>query len=104
MPTTLSRTELLKQVCEIAAKQVGADPQELTEQTHFEADLGFDSLEKVEFTIDLEETFDLEIPNEAAEAVQTVGAAVELLIQTMRNDPPTAQSTQPLLDQPENDQ
>lgn len=79
MPTTLSKEELLKKVCELAAEQVNADASQITEQTSFVADLEYDSLEKVEFMIALEETFDLEIPDEDAQGVETIAEVLDLI-------------------------
>jgi len=81
MPSTMSRTEMFKKVCELAAEQVGADPAEITEQTNFVADLNYDSLNQLEFTLELEDAFEVDIPDTQAEAVKTVGAAFEMLCQ-----------------------
>lgn len=83
MPTTMSRAALAEKVREIAAAQAAVEPAEVTEQTDFFADLNYDSLDAVEFIMNLEEAFEISIPDEDAERVKTVGAAVELLCQTL---------------------
>jgi len=60
----------------IVADQLGVEEDEITEDTSFE-DLNADSLDIVELIMALEEEFDLEIPDEDAEKLTTVGAAVD---------------------------
>src|SRR5262245_57596240 len=69
--------EMFAEVVRLAATQVGADPAGISGQTHFVNDLGFDSLDQVEYAMALEERFDLAITDEEAESIQTVGAALE---------------------------
>ena len=75
---TMSPDELSAEIVRLAAGQVGADPAGITSQTHFVNDLGYDSLDRVEFALTLEERFDIAIGDEVAESVHTVGAAFEL--------------------------
>jgi acyl carrier protein len=74
-----NREELIAHVCKIAAEQVAVDPATVSPASHLHADLNFDSLDDVEFTMSIEDAFDVSIPDEAASAVRTVGDAVELL-------------------------
>lgn len=67
---------VLKKIKEIVAEQLGVEEDEITEETSFE-DLNADSLDIVELIMALEEEFDLEIPDEDAEKLTTVGAAVQ---------------------------
>ncbi|NLO89582.1 MAG: acyl carrier protein [Clostridia bacterium] len=60
----------------IVADQLGVEEEEINEATSFE-DLNADSLDIVELIMALEEEFDIEIPDEDAEKLTTVGAAVE---------------------------
>lgn len=62
----------------IVVEQLGVDEDEVTLETSFE-DLDADSLDIVELIMALEEEFDLEIPDEDAEKLTTVGAAVEYI-------------------------
>lgn len=68
---------LYAEVVRLAAEQVGADVRGITLQTHFQSDLGYDSLDQVEYTMALEERFDVLLADAEAETIQTVGAALE---------------------------
>ena len=62
---------------EIIAEVLNVDPEEITMDTTFVDDLGADSLDVFQIIMGLEEEFDIEIPNEQAEKIVTVGDAVE---------------------------
>ncbi|MDR2708445.1 MAG: acyl carrier protein [Elusimicrobiota bacterium] len=64
-------------VKEIIVEQLGVKPDEVTNSAHFVNDLGADSLDTVELVMAFEEEFHLEIPDEDAEKIQTVGDAIE---------------------------
>lgn len=66
-------------VKEIIVEQLGVDPAEVTAQASFVNDLGADSLDTVELVMAFEEEFGLEIPDEEAEKIQTVGQAVDYI-------------------------
>ncbi len=68
-----------ERVIEIVAEQLGADKDSVTPETHFINDLGADSLDTVELVMELEEEFDISIPDDAAEKIQTVGEAIEFI-------------------------
>ena len=74
--------EELKQ---IMAEILSVDPRELTEETNFIDDLCADSLDLYQVIQEIEETFEIEIPEEEAEKIKTVGEAVELIRKT-RNE------------------
>ena len=61
----------------IIAEVLNVDEEEITMETTFVDDLGADSLDVVQIIMGLEEEFDIEIPNEEAEKIVTVGDAVE---------------------------
>lgn len=65
-----------EKIKEIAADRLGADPENITLESSFIDDLGADSLDIVELIMALEEEFDLQIPEEDAEKIATVGDAV----------------------------
>lgn len=61
----------------IIAEVLNVEPEEITMETTFVDDLGADSLDVFQIIMGIEEEFDIEIPNEAAEQIVTVGDAVE---------------------------
>lgn len=67
------------QVTDIIVEQLGVDAADINNEAHFINDLGADSLDTVELIMDFERTFDIEIPDEHAEKIQTVGDAVTYL-------------------------
>ena len=68
-----------ERVKKIIVEQIGVDGSEVKREAHFVNDLGADSLDTVELVMALEEEFDLEIPDEQAEKIQTVGQAVDYI-------------------------
>ena len=68
-----------ERVIEIVAEQLGADREKITKGTSFVNDLGADSLDTVELVMELEEEFDINIPDDAAEKIQTVGQAIDFI-------------------------
>jgi len=68
-----------KKVVEIISEQMGADKAEITRETSFINDLNADSLDTVELVMEFEDEFDLSIPDEEAEKIQTVGAAIDYI-------------------------
>ena len=63
----------------IVAEQLGVDEAELSLETSFTNDLNADSLDTVELVMELEDQFDVSIPDEEAEKIQTVGQAVSYI-------------------------
>ena len=70
-----------ERVVSIVAEQMGVDKAQITPETSFVNDLGADSLDTVELVMELEEEFDVNIPDDAAEKIQTVGQAVSFIDQ-----------------------
>ena len=68
-----------EKVKEIIVEQLGVDPAQVTPEASFVNDLGADSLDTVELVMALEEEFNLEIPDEEAEKITTVGQAIEYI-------------------------
>ena len=64
---------------EMIIKQLSKDGKPVTLETSYVNDLGADSLDIVEFVMELEDAFDLSIPDEDAEKMQTVGDAVKYI-------------------------
>jgi acyl carrier protein len=70
---------VLDRVADIVSEQLGVDKDKISPETSFVNDLGADSLDTVELVMELEEEFDINIPDDAAEKIQTVGQAVEYI-------------------------
>jgi acyl carrier protein len=70
---------LVNKVKQIIAEQLGVEEDEVTPSSSFVDDLGADSLDTVELVMALEENFDLEIPDEAAEKIRTVQDAIDYI-------------------------
>lgn len=67
-------------VIEIISEQMGVDKSEITRETSFINDLNADSLDTVELVMEFEDEFDMSIPDEEAEKIQTVGAAINYIL------------------------
>ena len=66
-----------ERVIDIVAEQLGVNKDQINRDTSFVNDLGADSLDTVELVMELEEEFDINIPDDAAEKIQTVGQAID---------------------------
>jgi acyl carrier protein len=73
VPTTEER------VIEIVSEQMGVSKDQITRDTSFINDLNADSLDTVELVMEFEEEFEIAIPDEAAEKIQTVGQAIDYI-------------------------
>ena len=74
-----------EKVKKIIAEQLGVEEDEVVPEASFVEDLGADSLDTVELVMALEEEFDIEIPDEDAEKLNTVGDAVKYLEDKIAN-------------------
>ena len=70
---------MLEKVKEIIAKQLNLDVDEITESTSFKDDLGADSLDLFELVMAFEEEYDIEIPSENLEGIETMGDIIKLM-------------------------
>lgn len=68
--------EIFDRVKKVVVDNLEVDPEKVTSEASFANDLGADSLDTVELVMALEEEFNIEIPDEAAEKIDTVGKAV----------------------------
>ena len=68
-----------ERVKKIIIDQLGVNPEQVIPEASFIDDLGADSLDTVELVMALEEEFDIEIPDEDAEKIATVGQAIEYI-------------------------
>ncbi len=69
-----------ERVKKIIVEQLGVDESEVKNEASFVDDLGADSLDTVELVMALEEEFDTEIPDEEAEKITTVQAAIDYVV------------------------
>ena len=67
-------------VIDIISEQMGVDKTEVSRETSFINDLNADSLDTVELVMEFEDEFDMSIPDEEAEKIQTVGAAIDYIV------------------------
>ena len=74
-----------EKVINIISEQMGADKSEISKETSFINDLNADSLDTVELVMEFEDEFDLSIPDEEAEKIQTVGAAVDYITKVLQS-------------------
>ena len=76
-------SEVLDKVVEIVCNQLSVNKEDVTPDASFVEDLGADSLDTVELVMAFEEEFDIEIPDDAAETIQTFGDAVKFINEKM---------------------
>lgn len=72
-------SDIAQKVKQIIVDKLGVDESEVTNEASFTNDLGADSLDTVELIMEFEKEFDVSIPDEQAENIQTVGQAVDYL-------------------------
>jgi acyl carrier protein len=75
----MSQAETFEKVKKIVVEQLSVKDEQVTPDASFANDLGADSLDTVELVMALEEEFDIEIPDEAAEKITTVKEAVDYI-------------------------
>ncbi len=80
---SIDRSEVEKKVTAIIVEQLGIEESEVKTESSFIDDLGADSLDTVELVMAFEEEFDLEIPDEEAEKITTVGSAIEHIVEAV---------------------
>lgn len=72
-------SEIATRVKNIIIDKLGVDEKEVTPEANFTNDLGADSLDTVELIMELEKEFDIQIPDEEAENIATVGDVVKFI-------------------------
>ena len=72
----MTEVEIFNKIADMIADRFEIDRDKITMNLNFQNDLDVDSIDFVEFVMDLEDTFGAEIPDEDAEKLQTVGEAV----------------------------
>ncbi len=76
----MERDELLKKIKSIASDKLSISEDQVTDKASFIDDLGADSLDTVELVMALEDEFSLDIPDEEAEKLTTVGKAMDYIL------------------------
>ncbi len=72
-------------VIDIISEQMGVDKNEISRKTSFINDLNADSLDTVELVMEFEDEFDMSIPDEEAEKIQTVGASIDYIVKVAKS-------------------
>ncbi|MCU0347316.1 MAG: acyl carrier protein [Saprospiraceae bacterium] len=72
-------SDIATRVKQLIVEKLGVEESEVTPEASFTNDLGADSLDTVELIMELEKEFDISIPDEQAEKIQTVGQAIEYI-------------------------
>jgi len=80
-----SMSELEEKVINIIVEELGVERDKVTNEASFMEDLGADSLDTVELVMAFEKEFDVDIPDEEAEKLRTVGDALKYLNEKMGN-------------------
>jgi len=81
----MDTTDVEQIVFAAAANRSGIDAGKISADSRFREDMGFDSLAEVEFVIEMEDEFEVEIGYQDAESVSTVGQAIELIQQKIES-------------------
>jgi acyl carrier protein len=76
---TNSTESIEDRVVKIVCNQMGTTPDKISRETSFVNDLGADSLDTVELVMEFEDEFEISIPDEDAEKIQTVGNAIDYI-------------------------
>ena len=74
-----------QKVIEIVCEHLAVNKEQVTRSTNFIEDIGADSLDIVELIMELEEEFDIQIPDDQAEKIKTVGEAVDVIEVAVKN-------------------
>jgi len=75
----MSQSDILETVKKVVVEQLGVEKEKIEPTSSFIDDLGADSLDLVELVMAFEETFDIEIPDEAAEKILSIQDAVDYI-------------------------
>jgi len=76
----MTKEEILAKVKSVVSEKLNVGEDQVTTDAKFVEDLGADSLDQVELIMALEDEFDLKIPEEEAEQLSTIGAAVDFIL------------------------
>ncbi len=79
----MDRNEILERVCDVVSDVLGVNVEDLTPESRFVEDLGAESIQSVELVAAFEEEFEIEMEEETALQVQTVGNAVDFIAEVL---------------------
>ena len=77
--------DIEQRVIEIVSENLGVSKDQITRSTSFTEDVGADSLDIVELVMELEEEFEITIPDDQAEKIKTVGEAIDYIENAIKN-------------------
>ena len=80
----MERDELMKKIKSIVSDKLSIGEEQITEEASFIDDLGADSLDTVELVMALEDEFNMDIPDEEAEKLTTVGKAMDYILTNVK--------------------
>lgn len=69
--------DIEEKVIDLVSEHLAVSKSEVSRETHFQEDIGADSLDLVELIMEMERAFDIQIPDEEAEKIKTVGEAID---------------------------
>ena len=75
----MERYEVANKVIETIINRIGIQSEDIVEKSNFHNDLGFDSLDDIELIMDLENEYDISIPDEDWKSVETVGELIDVV-------------------------
>ena len=79
----MDRNEILERVCDVVSDVLGVNVEELTPESRFVEDLGAESIQSVELVAAFEEEFEIEMEEETALQVQSIGNAVDFIAEVL---------------------
>lgn len=90
MAQKLSREQVKEKIVAIVAEQLGKSSDDLGEEKRFLEDLNADSLDTVELVMECEDAFEMDIPDEAAKELLTVGSLIKFVTDNQGKKAPAA--------------
>ena len=84
--SNIQREKVFEEVVRIMAETLEISPEEISSDLSFNSDLPFDSLQLYEFVIDVEETYNIRLPDEVLDEVKTVNDIVDVILKLANKD------------------
>ena len=83
----MTREQIQQKLIDLAAEKAGVPAAQITPATHFVNDLEFDSLDVVEYAMDVEDYFHVNVPDDKADELATVGEVVDFVVEQLKAAP-----------------